>query len=338
MLRLWTMQQDGSALLCGSKLSRSAAQLRPEVMEGARDEWEPVLLPPGTVCGGIQATFTYSRPGQAKHKSGAVLAVQQDKQPGTEQTAEDAQPGNRAVIAVKQDSPQIQPGSASPDSPCRYDASPSASHHRSTASPAPGHALSRFHPSYAGAAAASQQDGQPAAEQQQQPQPQPSPARRVRLRTAKVENSYEEAASSEAEAADSPDVRLAGAHAVCWLAPASEPDCVQESFRSAPTRKRGRATRQAKVRHADTAHTCSCMQPVGRAGTHMTDLALLQAAAASPDRRGSCTKARTSQYNGVGRAHRKQEWQARIQVDGKVSGTSSNMPCRLWHCWLQSRG
>ena len=46
-------------------------------------------------------------------------------------------------------------------------------------------------------------------------------------------------------------------------------------------------------------------------------------ATASPDKRGSANKQRTSQYNGVGRAHRKQEWQARIQVDGKVSRLSS---------------
>lgn len=62
-------------------------------------------------------------------------------------------------------------------------------------------------------------------------------------------------------------------------------------------------------------HPCLCwLLRIGSQGQVST----CPQAAASPEKRSSASKARTSQYNGVGRAHRKQEWQARIQVDGKV--------------------
>ena len=77
------------------------------------DEFEPVLLPLGPMPGGIQATFTYSRPGQPKHKAGAEPGAQHDVRPQPSQLqgqGEQAPSEGGLLIAAGPGKPRAQAG------------------------------------------------------------------------------------------------------------------------------------------------------------------------------------------------------------------------------------
>lgn len=183
-------------------------------MAEAGDEHEPILLPTLPGRGGIQATFTYSRPGEAKHKScpSPVLQLHAEQpawqpvslyQDDTGAEAPEAAQLRRSVPALSSDgiSQSYEAAAASSSPP------------HSSASPAPGHTLSRFHPSHGAASPLVKAEAPPAEVRIS------SPTRRVRARTVKVDAGYEDPQSSDYAAADSPDVSphaLLPLHHACW--------------------------------------------------------------------------------------------------------------------------
>ena len=172
-------------------------------MAEAGDEHEPILLPTLPGRGGIQATFTYSRPGEAKHKScpSPVLQLHAEQPPWQplshyQESGVDAAEAPEAA-QLRQQMPALSSDGLTSHSHEAAAASSSPPH--SSASPAPGHTLSRFHPSHAASPLGKAEA--PPAEQRFS-----SPTRRVRARTVKVDAGYEDPQSSDYGAADSPDV------------------------------------------------------------------------------------------------------------------------------------